>query len=288
MELANNLNNPAVESAQTLPGILISDHYKQAYGYKVHRSGGTKDWLMTYTLSGRGVYTVNQQKVLCQRGDIVILKPGKVHQYETSEDSCWEFLWAHFVPQPAWARLLQLPEPHKGMLHFHVEDSILLERLNIAFQRLLFESRTVGPYAEELSLNAMEEVLLLLAQKHRQNTDRILDPRVEEVLTILTHYLQDQYSITELAKRVNLSSSRLAHLFKEQIGDSIIETRNKIRLRQAARLLEFTTRTIGEIAADVGFMNPFYFTKQFTAFYGKSPTAFREQLVNSQHRMIDR
>ena len=50
------------------------------------------------------------------------------------------------------------------------------------------------------------------------------------------------------------------------------------RLRQSARLLEFTNRSISEVAGDVGFSSPFYFTKQFTAFYGMNPRDFRKQI----------
>jgi AraC family transcriptional regulator of arabinose operon len=104
-----------------------------------------------------------------------------------------------------------------------------------------------------------------------------MDPRVSEVLHALMHRMSESHSVAALAQAVNLSPSRLAHMFKEQVGDSIIDTLNKIRLRQAARLLRFTTRQVGEVARDVGFQDPFYFTKQFKAFYGTSPSEFRSR-----------
>ncbi|WP_284645129.1 hypothetical protein [Paenibacillus silviterrae] len=44
--------------------------------------------------------------------------------------------------------------------------------------------------------------------------------------------------------------SRLAQMFKEQVGESIIGTLNKIHLRHAAQLLRFTPCQVGEVARD--------------------------------------
>lgn len=50
-----------------------------------------------------------------------------------------------------------------------------------------------------------------------------------------------------------------------------------MRLRQAANLLEYTSDPILEIAEEVGFKNPYYFTRQFTAYYGVSPRYYRNR-----------
>jgi AraC family transcriptional regulator of arabinose operon len=54
-----------------------------------------------------------------------------------------------------------------------------------------------------------------------------------------------------------------------------MNTLNQLRLREAARYLVFTSRLVGDIARDVGFADPFFFTRQFTAFFGVSPSAYR-------------
>ncbi|GIP31517.1 DNA-binding transcriptional regulator AraC [Paenibacillus sp. J2TS4] len=277
MEMAEFLNYPAVETASPLPGILVSDHYSEADDYRVHRPRGTKDWLITYTLSGTGTYWIGEQQWRCHSGDIVVLKPGTIHHYATDKGSVWNFYWAHFVPQPSWINWLTWPEPHPGLLAVRMDDSAILERLQTAFRRLMRDSLDNRPYSRQLALNAMEEIILWIAQKNRGAAGHVLDPRVEEVLGVIAQDLKQPLSVAELAHQVQLSPSRMAHLFKEQVGDSIVATRMKIRLRQAARLLEFTSRTVTEIADDVGFQSPYYFTKQFTSHYGQSPTAYRKQ-----------
>lgn len=268
---------PLVETLSPVPGIMIADHFTESYGYRVNRSHGTKDWVMTFTLSGTGQYRIGEFKLLCQAGDVVILKPGTPHHYSTPQDETWDFVWSHFIPEPRWAGLLQLPEAVPGLIRLAIDSQSARSRLLQAFERLIRDTREEMPLKELMMINTMEEIVLIVAGQHSRSGERALDPRVEEVLQLLAGSMNESHTIEKLARRVALSPSRLAHLFKEQVGDSVMETLLKIRMRHAARLLAHTSRQVAEIADDVGFRSPYFFTKQFTAFYGCSPTAYRER-----------
>ncbi len=283
--MADYLHDPAVETPAPPPGILVADHFVQPYGYETHRSAGTRDWLITYTLSGQGNYRIGDKIQPCVSGDIAILLPGTPHHYATAENQIWDFMWAHFVPRPYWLGWMRLPEAAKGFVYMHVGDSLVRRRIRLAFERALSDARIgLNAYHEELAMNALEEVLLLAAQSNAKESARVLDYRVEQVLRLLADRISEPISVDALAKEVNLSPSRLAHLFKQQVGDSIMETLLKMRLRQAARLLQFTSRQVSEIASDVGFKSPFYFTRQFTARFGVNPTTYREKTQSQSLR----
>ncbi|MCS7458794.1 helix-turn-helix domain-containing protein [Paenibacillus doosanensis] len=282
--MAENLNDPAADLTETAappPGILVSGHFRQAHGYQTHRSFGTKDWLITFTLSGTGHYWLDGRLQPCEPGDIVLLPPGTPHHYATPEGSVWEFVWAHFMPLPHWSEWLTLPS-EAGALHvIRIAQQSVRERIREAFQRMIRDSLELDYYRSRLSLNAMEEILLLAQQAEARVKSGQMDPRVEQVLSHLSQHMKQRHSVEELAAKVALSPSRLAHLFKQEIGESVIDTLLRLRLRQASRLLEYTTMQIAEIADEVGFHNPFYFTKQFTAYYGKSPSQYRKEARKS-------
>jgi AraC family transcriptional regulator of arabinose operon len=155
---------------------------------------------------------------------------------------------------------------------------MIRQRIERAFARLVNDSRGAGALHNELALNALEEILLLATQTYTQSQTRQLDPRIEAVLAHVSTRLDAPISVPELARSVALSPSRLAHLFKAEVGDSITRMHLKLRLRHAARLLEFTSRQISEIAHDVGFQSPFYFSHQFKAHYGVSPQTYRSRI----------
>ncbi len=281
-DMTKTLNNPAILTNMTSPGVFICDHFNQLQGYDVFRSEGTRDWLITLTISGEGQFTLGERMHIVKRGDIAILKPKTIHRYGTYS-SQWEFVWAHFLPRETWIDWLNLPEPDNGFLNIRIDQPQLQERILGSFRRMIRDNRGIHSFAKELSMNALEEVLLAVNQWLRTNREHKVDVRIQEVLHIFSEKLKESHTIQSLSRQVNLSPSRLSHLFREQVGDSIMATLLSMRLRQAARLLEFTNRAISEIASDVGFSSPYYFTKQFTAFYGMNPRDYRKQAKDELH-----
>lgn len=260
------------------PGILIANHFSASYGYHVKRPAGTRDWLLTFTIGGTGQYRLDDQVYLCKAGDLLLLAPGAMHDYATLEEAQpWEFYWTHFLPRPTWIEWMQLPERAKGLRGLAVVDGTLRQRVEQTFQRLLQDLHNSSSLHGDLAANALEEILLCVALQNRPAPAPTLDPRVEMVLKYLNTHYREALTIQDLAQQVALSPSRLAHLFKQQAGRTIIETIIAIRLQQAARLLEYTSLHVGEIAKEVGFQSASYLTRQFTAYYAKSPQAYRQQ-----------
>lgn len=81
--------------------------------------------------------------------------------------------------------------------------------------------------------------------------------------------------LTDMAKAVNLSPWRLAHLFKTEVGISPLRYLTLIRLQKARHFLETGFLTVREIAYAVGIPNPSHFTRSFKAAYGSSPAQHR-------------
>ncbi|WP_028591648.1 helix-turn-helix domain-containing protein [Paenibacillus massiliensis] len=259
------------------PGILVSDLYREPYGYKCHRPEGTKDWLVMYTLSGQGrIRNGNGGYLECVPGTVTLLSPGTPQEYFTTEDMIWEKMWAHFIPRITWIDWMPSSNTDGPVYQINITDKSTRASIESAFRRVL--SYRLDPFAllrDELTLNALEEIILLLSGL--QSDKKALDPRIREVLNILVEQYAEDHPIKELAHKVCLSPSRLSHLFKEQVGDSIIETLMKYRLRQAEKLLQYTFRPITEIALDVGFHSSDYFSRQFASYYGVTPSHFRKQ-----------
>ncbi len=91
--------------------------------------------------------------------------------------------------------------------------------------------------------------------------------------------------LADVAKAVHLSVSRLAHLFKEQMGITIIEYLTNVRIRHAKQLLLATDKSCTEICFKVGFNNQSYFTRTFKEIVGMTPRQFRES--NRRPRTIE-
>ncbi len=81
----------------------------------------------------------------------------------------------------------------------------------------------------------------------------------------------------ELARLCGLSRRHFYRCFEAEYGMPVNEFIRRRRLRQAARELRETQRPLKEIAADAGFRNLSYFTRQFRKLYSVPPGRFRQQ-----------
>ncbi|MDQ6423642.1 helix-turn-helix domain-containing protein [Paenibacillus sp. LHD-117] len=275
--MAEYHNDYAKIDSPTLPGLFICDHFDKLENYRVLRPRGTEDWQFTFTISGQGRFIVDSKTYPVREGDLTIIKPGTEHDYATMGER-WEFIWAHFLPRPAWTEWLGFAETAKGFIRITIEQQWLRDRIVGCFQRMIRDNRGFEAYSGELSLNALEEALLAVNQWNRAQRMRETDSRIHQVLRIFGERMKEPHTLPSLAREVSLSPSRLSHLFREQVGDSVLGTLMSMRLRHAEKLLKFSDRPIAEIAADVGFMSPFYFTKQFRSFTGMSPSDYRKRV----------
>lgn len=103
-----------------------------------------------------------------------------------------------------------------------------------------------------------------------------MDRRIEVVISkIENDPAECQFS--KLASLVNLSRSRLRHLFKQETGLTPVQYLKLVRLRKGEVLLRTSFLSIKEICNRVGMPSSGYFVREFRKLYGLSPTAYRQR-----------
>lgn len=271
--MAEKLYYPAMQVPSPPPGVLVTGHFREQFGYRVRRPGGSGNWLLTYTLDGQGLYREPGPDLLVKPGDVVLLGPDVPHDYSVPEGGFWEFLWAHFQPRLEWFGWWSPLVGGEGPGVARLQTLGARERVRRSFLRLHADALAGGELSRELALNGLEEVLLIAVREGAGG--RPVDPRVRRVLDLISSDLAATHDVPGLAMEVALSPSRLSHLFKQETGDSVMGTVIQLRLNQAARLLEHTVDDIGSIAREVGFDSPYYFSRRFRRHFGMSPRQYR-------------
>ena len=102
----------------------------------------------------------------------------------------------------------------------------------------------------------------------------------EKLINHAVKYVEDNIarsdlSVEELSKELGMSR---VHLYKKLLaitGKTPIEFIRIIRLQRAAQLLRGSQQNISEIAYQVGFNNPKYFSRYFKEEFGILPSAFQ-------------
>ncbi len=89
-------------------------------------------------------------------------------------------------------------------------------------------------------------------------------------------HLNGDLSLSALAGRVYLNRSYFSRLYKQVTGENLSDFINTRRMERAKELLSSTQDKISDIALQVGFDSPSYFTVYFKKFQGISPIDYRE------------
>ena len=103
------------------------------------------------------------------------------------------------------------------------------------------------------------------------------DPRLGAALVQLADHGPGALDSAALARRVGLSPSQLRRLFARQCGCSPVAWLTRCRMQRAGELLTRTAMPVHEVAAEVGFDDPFWFSRLFRRELGVNPRTWRAQ-----------
>ena len=136
-----------------------------------------------------------------------------------------------------------------------------------------------------LNIKAKMLELIAVAYKHDLLTRQVREGREEagtvENLKKVLQYIGEHYSspirLSELAELVNMNEQYFCRYFKKNIGKTITEYINVIRVEKAATALAETEDKIIDIAAVCGFDNTGYFIRRFKKEKGMTPSEYRKK-----------
>ena len=254
---------------------LLTGHFHQTSGYRALRQNGVDDWLLIHTRSGRGRFGHADGELLAEPGDWVLLRPGTLHDYGVEPDlERWELVWAHFQPRSEWLDWLRWPAIAEGLFRLQITGEV---GESLARQFIAIHTTLNGQHRrrEAFAMNGLEALLLACDAANPREDSHPGDERVMRAIDYLERHLAEKLLIDDIAHAVALSPSRLAHLFKQHMGQSIQVHLETLRMQRAADLLRRTGFPVKQIAAQVGFESPFYFSQRFSRWAGCSPIQFR-------------
>ena len=94
------------------------------------------------------------------------------------------------------------------------------------------------------------------------------------VMEYLTQHAYEDFDSKELSDHVNLNYSYLSAAFRKITGQSIVQSHTKLRMNKAIHLMRSTSMNVSEISEQLGYRNPYYFSRVFKKVLGEPPSAY--------------
>jgi YesN/AraC family two-component response regulator len=92
------------------------------------------------------------------------------------------------------------------------------------------------------------------------------------------HYGNPDLSLVHLSDAFGVPSKYVSQVFKEECGQNFVDYVADIRLERAKQLLAETDLKVQDIAAEVGYLHTFSFTRVFKKTLGLTPGEYRKKL----------
>lgn len=143
---------------------------------------------------------------------------------------------------------------------FNVEILILRMRKLIDLSKKRKAKSLIDPEPSEIAITSLDEKLV-------ENAIKYVEANIGRC----------DLSVEELSRGLGMSR---VHLYKKLLqitGKTPIEFIRVIRLKRAAQMLRESQQNVSEIAYQLGFNNPKYFSKYFKDEFGVLPSVYQER-----------
>ena len=163
----------------------------------------------------------------------------------------------------------------------HIVDEVVIAKF---IDSLDFYFENPSLVNEDLLELKIKELILLLVQTKNVNSiveliTELYTPRTSILREVIHLHRYSNLTVEELAKLCQMSLSSFKREFKKQFNDTPSNYINTEKLKKAKELLSLADLSISDIAYEVGFNDPLYFTRLFKRKEGIPPSTYRNNPI---------
>tara|TARA_R110000823_G_scaffold119998_20_gene244568 strand:+ start:7065 stop:7949 length:885 start_codon:yes stop_codon:yes gene_type:complete len=250
--------------------------YPGASGHRMQRQHHD-DNLLLYCVAGRGHARSAAWSGAVAPGEALLLPQGLAHEYEADSEDPWTIYWVHFQGSatPVFNQYLGYRENSRPLTTVGVSLPLIAR-----FKAMMAVRRT--GYSTHAFVNAANQLRQLLTQIAQEQRSIEASGQSNFDLDALQRFMQENIGqpldLGTLAATAGLSKYHFATKYKTLTGYSPIRHFLNMKMEHAGHLLDSSELSVKEIATALGYEDPLYFSRLFSATVGMSPRAYRRSV----------
>lgn len=288
--------------------LLPLPEIKEAHELERNTVWNTADKLniFIFIVEGSCIFSLNSKEYLMKKGDYIIIPANQEYSRSPVQNAPCKMIYVHFITKEPIEKFdkeeltVLMQEAYlagnEGFLNYNLSSaqtsSVILknksnsaEHYDIVYKMLQkiiserFNFRYLSPLFSSIK---MAELLTTLSQDtvwENAWADEQDNPHYPEALNraiiFIKKNITKKISVEQLAENCSISPQHLRRLFCKHLGTSPIKYINHLKISLAVDMLRTSDSSIKEIAYDLGFDNPHYFSRLFSKEESSSPSEKR-------------
>ena len=227
-----------------------------------------------YCQSGQASFQFQQKERTIKRGDLVLISPKQQFRYSAKSSSNHQVYWIHFTGALAddFAQRL-LMKMDDGMAPVGILNNIVADFDNLLDLGQRGYTATNVIHAVHVLQQALSFLALQLRLTEFNNSSSFDLAAVE---TLMRNNIHQELNLDTLAHYSQLSKFHFAKKFKELTDSSPIQHFINMKIQHACNRLDNSKEPIKAIAEELGYNDPYYFSRLFKKTVGMSPKQYRD------------
>ena len=262
----------------------LSDHLRESH-HHINRPHKHDSYVVVLFTAGSGIHEIEFDSFEVVPGAIFFLTPGQTHNWQLSADTDGFVLFhsAEFFN----ARFSGLGiDDFAFYSHRRAPEQIILSaglKLNIVgnFEKMLHEKSVADRKSQYMILNLLTEIYIsierLIGATAVVEAGNVYHNTFAKFQELLEKHYAEEKSAQRYADWLNISSKHLNRINKTLLNKSTSDLIAARVVLEAKRMLLYTSRSITQIAAELGYSDYAYFSKLFKKHVGLSPSQFVNQ-----------
>ena len=254
-------------------------------------------WEMVYIDKGEMICTADEKRFVLKSGEMTFHKPNEFHNLSGNSStapnvSILTFECKSRAMKYFEGKIFRLSAEEKSMLSKLFTEGLSCYQLEDERNPLLQKLKKITPSpfgSSQMTKNLLEIFLIKLCR----NTDVVTKEmrqsyviggvdvpyNVKEILDYLQEHIYGKVTIGDLAKHLDKSESTIKQLFAQYRDGGIIRYYNRLKIKEARKLIREGNYNMTQISDMLQFDNPQYFSKCFKTVTNMTPSEYKASIM---------
>ncbi len=280
-----------IENLLSVKNVITIEYLELPGGYE-YPAESHNFWEMIYADKGEIDYYVENTPERLSEGELMFLAPNRAHRFVAHRDNAPSIFVLCFDLNSA---LMSFFDGYKIRLGKKEKPFIenIIEEMRGTFKQpfrqkleVLDDANLGGQQMIRINLEMLLITLLRAEDKKETQVEFIkndtfagtISDKISEYLKSRVH---SQVYIDEICKMTGYSKSYVSQVFRQTTGESVIEYFNRLKIKEAKKLIRENRFTMSEISDMLNYNDPRYFSLTFKRITGKTPTQYKNSINKS-------